>query len=84
MRYVEDSETYHDFPGEGRTAEEVKRAKSAGYVEIEDYSESDLNKGYFCQTCEYFSKAKTSTGFWCNKVKFPDRPYGCCNKWDRK
>ena len=77
-------ETYHDFPVDERSPEEVKKAKAAGYVEVKEYSTADLNKGYFCNTCEYFIRANTNTGYWCKKVKFADQPYGCCNYWERK
>jgi len=58
---------------------------AVGYVEDGQFQDSDTNKGYFCGSCEYFKpKFNSPTNFECDKWKFPDKNYGCCDYWERK
>lgn len=35
--------------------------------------------------CHYLqTNPKSPTGYWCPEIKFPDRPYGCCDKYRLK
>jgi hypothetical protein len=57
--------------------------REAGYVEIEDFADANLEKGYWCNTCTYFRSVepRSPTGSWCQKLAAPDRAFGCCNYW---
>jgi len=57
-----------------------------GYVEDGSYRKAaEAQIGYFCSTCEYFTTNFNSlTGYQCTKYLFPDRPYACCDGWEKK
>jgi len=82
---------YEDSNGSTSSFEPAGRRKFVtimqriGYVELPEYKETDPSTCYMCGSCEYFlSNQNTSTGYQCDKFKFPDRPFGCCNSYDKK
>lgn len=69
------------FDNKGREQFASKMVK-AGYVELKNFANADLMKGHWCATCPAMITAKQSpTGYACQKFKFPDRPFGCCDGW---
>jgi hypothetical protein len=80
-----------EFPVQDRT-QFAPRMKNAGYVEIPEWGNDEdvlraiqMGVGFSCGTCEYMVPAQaSSTGYWCKKFSFPDRPYGCCDGYEWK
>lgn len=60
---------------------------TSGYMEVEEFKDSDTHKGYFCYNCEYFIKpnhcmivtdeGQDLTG----KVSGSILPYAVCSIW---
>lgn len=72
----------YSFEQEGRE-KYTEKMKKSGYVEWENFENSDTKSGYFCDSCEYFEENPDSpTGMWCKKFKFPDKRFGCCDGWE--
>ena len=63
--------------------------KRAGYIEIDEFKDSDLRKGYFCNACVYFVNVQggkcaivKSQGEDCNgKFSKVIAPYAYCSLW---
>jgi hypothetical protein len=72
----------YSFPKSDMTEEEAKRAKAAGYVYIPEFKAG--TDRFCCGNCEYIMKANTTTGYWCRKFKFPDRPEACSDGFEPK
>jgi len=56
----------------------AKIKESAGYVQVEGFSEAGA--GYFCGTCSKLDYQGGKDG-WCRGLKVAVKTYGCCNYW---
>jgi hypothetical protein len=82
--YEDDKGSTSSFNPAGRRKYQQIMA-ATGYVEDPSFEKSDTKAGYFCGSCEYFlSNQNTATGYQCDKWKYPDRPWGCCNSYEKK
>jgi hypothetical protein len=87
LRHEENIEDFeadktYSFPKSDMTEEEAERAKAAGYVYITEFKAG--TDRFCCGNCEYMVKANTTTGYWCRKFKFPDRPEACSDGFEPK
>ena len=57
---------------------EAKIKESAGYVQVDGFSQAGA--GYFCGTCSKLEYKSGKSGF-CLGLKVPVKTYGCCNYW---
>ena len=63
--------------------------KRAGYIEVDEFKDSNLTKGYFCKACVYFVNVQggkcaivKSQGEDCNgRFSRVIAPHGYCSLW---
>ena len=78
--------TSRPYPTQGREGI-LRILDSAGYVECDEFEGE--TQGYFCRTCTKFSDALVRApggfiGYYCQGLKVPVAPHGCCNYWVRQ
>lgn len=87
------SQSTHGFYSDGRSREELRRMRDAGYVEDPEYMNPVYMRtdGYFCGSCGAYENTPGNMpqnpgphDGYCHKFNFRDRDYGCCNGWYKK
>lgn len=70
-----------DFDPQGRE-QYAAIMDSVGYMEFRAFQGEQSKRNFCCAGCPAMAENSSSpTGYWCRKIGFPDRPWGCCDEF---
>ena len=74
--------TRENFDPVGRERYAAKM-NQVGYMEFRVFAGRESKLNFCCYACPYMRFDPNSpTDWWCAEVGFPDRPHGCCDKFE--